>query len=129
MNRRSFFKALSWILLAPVAILSYLGIKKDKRAKKEKEIFVPKDIVDRQFFFESVIISKSGDQILFYSNKCTHLGCLIKQSEEGKYLCSCHGSQFNLKGVPLKGPATKPLLRLEHKFIPEKNGYLVIEKT
>jgi Rieske Fe-S protein len=129
MNRRSFFKILSWVFLIPISILSYLGIKKDRRTNNTKEIFVPQEIANKYEFYENIIISKSEDQIQFYSNKCTHLGCLIKQSEDGKYLCSCHGSQFDKSGIPLQGPATKPLKKLNYSFIPEKNGYLVIEKT
>lgn len=129
MNRRGFFKAFSWILLAPVAVLSYFGIIKDKKLHRSKEVFIPKDIAEKQVFYESVIIYKTNDQIKFYSNKCTHLGCRIRHTEDGKYLCSCHGSQFDDSGNPLKGPASKPLKQLNYSFIPEKNGYLVFEKA
>jgi len=44
------------------------------------------------------------------SAKCTHLGCTVafKQSEEIFY-CNCHGSEFNIDGKVLKGPAALPL--------------------
>lgn len=129
MNRRNFFKTLSWAFLIPITFLSYLGINKDKKQKQNKETFIPADLIEKQSFFKGVIITKVNNQLQFFSNKCTHLGCSINQSEDGKYLCSCHGSQFDTNGIPLKGPANKPLKKLSYSFIPEKNGYLVIEKA
>jgi len=44
------------------------------------------------------------------SAKCTHLGCTVsfKQAEDIFY-CNCHGSEFNIDGKVLKGPAALPL--------------------
>jgi cytochrome b6-f complex iron-sulfur subunit len=39
---------------------------------------------------------------------CTHLGCLVRQTEEG-YSCPCHGSQFAKDGTLLKSPAPRDL--------------------
>ena len=39
---------------------------------------------------------------------CTHLGCLIKQSQAG-FECPCHGSRFTTNGAVANGPATQPL--------------------
>ena len=46
---------------------------------------------------------------------CTHLGCTVKVQPAG-FACSCHGSQLNSNGYPVKGPATVSLkkLRVEH---------------
>ncbi len=44
------------------------------------------------------------------SAKCTHMGCTVAFEPTGDYfLCECHGSEFNIDGKVLKGPATKPL--------------------
>ncbi|MEZ4537588.1 MAG: Rieske 2Fe-2S domain-containing protein, partial [Cyanobacteriota/Melainabacteria group bacterium] len=47
------------------------------------------------------------------SAKCTHLGCTVgnKADNEGKILCPCHVSYFDIKtGVPNQGaPAEAPL--------------------
>ena len=44
------------------------------------------------------------------SAKCTHLGCTVafRQTEDIFY-CNCHGSEFNIDGKVLKGPAALPL--------------------
>jgi cytochrome b6-f complex iron-sulfur subunit len=39
---------------------------------------------------------------------CTHLGCLVRQSQAG-FECPCHGSQFAANGAVTNGPATQPL--------------------
>jgi len=44
------------------------------------------------------------------SAKCTHLGCTVAfQQAEEMLCCNCHGSEFNLDGRVLKGPAQLPL--------------------
>ena len=41
---------------------------------------------------------------------CTHLGCLYNWSDqENKFICPCHGSQFNLDGSYIQGPAPRSL--------------------
>jgi cytochrome b6-f complex iron-sulfur subunit len=39
---------------------------------------------------------------------CTHLGCAVSAVDWG-YLCPCHGSRFDPRGLVLRGPAVKPL--------------------
>jgi Rieske Fe-S protein len=54
---------------------------------------------------------------LLISAKCTHLGCTVASevNEEGKILCPCHISYFDVKtGAPDPGaPAKAPLPHLE----------------
>jgi cytochrome b6-f complex iron-sulfur subunit len=43
---------------------------------------------------------------------CTHLGCIFKWSpEEYKFICPCHGSQFEREGEFIQGPAPRGLDR------------------
>jgi len=43
---------------------------------------------------------------------CTHRQCLVAyKAAEHKIECPCHGSQFDLDGHVLKGPAPRPLER------------------
>lgn len=41
---------------------------------------------------------------------CTHLGCLYNwNNQEIKYICPCHGSQFEKEGTYILGPAPRDL--------------------
>lgn len=53
---------------------------------------------------------------VLYSAKCTHLGCtIINKVKDGKLLCPCHISHFDIKtGNVIDGPAPKPLLRIKY---------------
>jgi cytochrome b6-f complex iron-sulfur subunit len=37
---------------------------------------------------------------------CTHLGCVVPWNKaENKFMCPCHGSQYNTQGTVVRGPA------------------------
>ncbi|MCB2180211.1 Rieske (2Fe-2S) protein [bacterium] len=59
------------------------------------------------------------------SSTCTHLGCTINLGDE-KFDCPCHGSQFNLSGKVLQGPAASPLPGFEVTL--SNDGRLVIDR-
>lgn len=41
---------------------------------------------------------------------CTHLDCLFDwNQQEGKFICPCHGSQFDRNGTLISGPAPRSL--------------------
>ncbi|CAN6453314.1 unnamed protein product [Victoria cruziana] len=45
---------------------------------------------------------------------CTHLGCIVPWEEsENKFMCPCHGSQYDSQGKVVQGPAPQSL-RLAH---------------
>jgi cytochrome b6-f complex iron-sulfur subunit len=50
---------------------------------------------------------------------CTHLGCVVPwNASENKFICPCHGSQYNSQGKVVRGPA--PLsLALVHADVNE----------
>ncbi|KAJ6847172.1 cytochrome b6-f complex iron-sulfur subunit 2, chloroplastic [Iris pallida] len=56
---------------------------------------------------------------------CTHLGCVVPwNAAEKKFICPCHGSQYNNQGRVVRGPA--PLsLALAHVDIDVDNGRVV----
>lgn len=42
--------------------------------------------------------------------ECTHLGCLANWSQVArKFVCPCHGSEYDDQGTVLKGPAPRSL--------------------
>ena len=55
---------------------------------------------------------------------CTHLGCVVPwNASEDKFMCPCHGSQYNNEGKVVRGPA--PLsLALVHTNVEDDKVYL-----
>jgi cytochrome b6-f complex iron-sulfur subunit len=55
---------------------------------------------------------------------CTHLGCVVPWNKaENKFMCPCHGSQYNNQGKVVRGPA--PLsLALAH--VTDDNGKVTL---
>ena len=93
-------------------------------AKKER-VEIPNNLPNGISFINNTIINKNSNNMKAFSSKCSHLGCKINKVENDTFVCPCHGSKFNLDGIPQNGPATKPLHELE--IIKEKaTGDLVI---
>ena len=47
---------------------------------------------------------------LALSRRCTHLGCTVPWvAEEGRFICPCHASSFDLRGEVLSPPAPRAL--------------------
>lgn len=99
----------SFILIPIYFIYKYLKI--DKSAIKELKIDIGNINENSGILVEEeniVIRKKSDGKIDVISIKCTHLGCSTKYIN-GRFRCPCHGSEFDIDGIPIKGPATKPL--------------------
>ena len=47
-----------------------------------------------------------------FSNHCTHVGCPA-QATSGGFSCPCHGSQYDVQGNRIAGPAVRPLDRFQ----------------
>jgi cytochrome b6-f complex iron-sulfur subunit len=61
---------------------------------------------------KAIIISQpTAGQVTAFSAICTHMGCTVAPSADGKELdCPCHGSKYNATtGAVIGGPAPKPL--------------------
>jgi nitrite reductase/ring-hydroxylating ferredoxin subunit len=70
-------------------------------------------------FQEQRIALLRGQSGLFaISLVCTHLGCTVVVSGS-EISCPCHGSVFDREGRVVKGPADRPLIRLQ---IAEREG-------
>ena len=47
---------------------------------------------------------------------CTHLGCVVPwNAAENKFICPCHGSQYNNQGRVVRGPA--PLVSHQYSVV------------
>jgi len=77
-------------------------------------------------FFENFIVVKQNETTTVLSSHCTHLGCKINKIENGRLVCPCHGSEYDLEGKVLKGPAYKNLEKLRSK-ISEDGSHIKIE--
>jgi len=54
------------------------------------------------------LIVSEDQQIASYGLNavCTHLGCVVPwNASENKFICPCHGSQYNNEGKMVRGPA------------------------
>jgi cytochrome b6-f complex iron-sulfur subunit len=63
-----------------------------------------------------IVIRTSQTEVAAFSSRCTHAGCEIDLPVDGRMICSglCgHGSQFNLSGENVSGPAPSPLERIQ----------------
>jgi Rieske Fe-S protein len=69
-----------------------------------------------------VAVVQSGAELYALSLVCSHLGCTVNVAST-ELVCPCHGSVFNRRGEPLKGPAKEPLQRL---VVQERGGILVV---
>lgn len=108
-NRRTFLR------LAVAAIVSIIGIVWNKFTMnhvRQMERTVRSFPLNKNktvaFVGDFIVINKNKPTIVL-SAKCTHLGCTINKAENGRLLCPCHGSEFDLEGKVIKGPAYKNL--------------------
>ena len=57
-------------------------------------------------------ISNTEEGVVALYKVCTHLGCLYNfNTQQNKFLCPCHGSQFQPDGSYIQGPASRSLDR------------------
>jgi cytochrome b6-f complex iron-sulfur subunit len=54
-----------------------------------------------------IVVTEDKDIAAFGINAiCTHLGCVVPWNvAENKFMCPCHGSQYNNEGKVVRGPA------------------------
>eukprot|EP00246_Nothoceros_aenigmaticus_P013982 TRINITY_DN5119_c0_g1_i1.p1 TRINITY_DN5119_c0_g1~~TRINITY_DN5119_c0_g1_i1.p1 ORF type:complete len:231 (-),score=16.42 TRINITY_DN5119_c0_g1_i1:292-984(-) len=54
-----------------------------------------------------LVVENDGTLATFGINAvCTHLGCVVPwNAAENKFICPCHGSQYNNQGQVVRGPA------------------------
>lgn len=59
---------------------------------------------------------KSQSEWVVRSGICTHAGCRVMQGlgSNGGFLCPCHGSEFDIFGKVLRGPARENLPTAPH---------------
>lgn len=62
----------------------------------------------------AIILRLGEDTVIAFSQKCTHLGCVVYWDPDHTRLeCPCHEGIFNLEGRPVAGPPERPLARIQ----------------
>ncbi len=55
---------------------------------------------------------------------CTHLGCVVPwNANENKFMCPCHGSQYNNEGKVVRGPAPLSLALVNANVTDDKVAF------
>jgi cytochrome b6-f complex iron-sulfur subunit len=73
-------------------------------------------------------IANSDKGVMALYKVCTHLGCLYNwNNQEGKFICPCHGSQFQLNGTYIQGPAPRSLDRFLVQVVDSNSGDVLAE--
>jgi cytochrome b6-f complex iron-sulfur subunit len=53
-------------------------------------------------------LTRQGGEFKAFYQVCTHLGCLLRETEDG-FACPCHGSSFDANGVLISSPAPRDM--------------------
>jgi nitrite reductase/ring-hydroxylating ferredoxin subunit len=63
----------------------------------------------------AMLVHLPGGDLRAYSQKCTHLGCVVFwQAEEDRLYCPCHEGVFDPStGAAVAGPPDRPLARID----------------
>ena len=75
-------------------------------------------------------LSNTEQGLMALYKVCTHLGCLYNwNSQEGKFICPCHGSQYQANGTYIQGPAPRSLDRFVVQAVDPNSGDILVEST
>lgn len=55
-----------------------------------------------------IFVCRDREGVYAISAVCTHLGCIVRRSEQG-FACPCHGSRYDARGRVVRGPAPRDL--------------------
>lgn len=122
-SRRKFIKGVVFVLASIFFLWRFLfpRLSQNKTVLRVAKAVIPPGgaLVFRK---SRVAIIRKGDDIYALNLVCTHLGCTVNVTPK-KLICPCHGSVFGRGGEVLKGPADRPLERLEVK---ERGEFIVV---
>lgn len=123
-SRRNFLKAIALALVPAGMLWRYLTPRTVKR--RTVAVRVQRADLPAQgalvYGDERLALLREGEVIYALSLVCTHLGCSVTITADG-LACPCHGSRFDRQGGVLRGPADRPLARLEFA---EHNGIIEV---
>ncbi|MCL4464876.1 MAG: ubiquinol-cytochrome c reductase iron-sulfur subunit [Chloroflexi bacterium] len=85
----------------------------DAEPKEFRVAFQPEDRAAGYRIITGVFVIRRGEEILAFSNTCTHMGCSVRWlAWRQQILCPCHGGMYDRWGQLMGGPpaADLPLL-------------------
>jgi cytochrome b6-f complex iron-sulfur subunit len=75
-------------------------------------------------------LSNTDAGVLALYKVCTHLGCIYNWDEQQfRFLCPCHGSQFEKNGTYIAGPAPRSLDRFAMQSVDPVTGEVLAESA
>lgn len=128
-SRRKFLNRILAVFSIPFLYFWYKTVTMSSFLERGKMKIIPlTGIPEGISFYDEVIIHKKGDEISVFSARCSHLGCTINRHQNDRLICPCHGSEYSVEGLVLKGPSSRPLEKL-HCEIDAASGNLLINPT
>jgi len=94
---------------------------------EQKERKFPYSMNQKVAFFDNYIVINHNEKLTVFSSHCTHLGCKIQNIENGRLVCPCHGSEYDLDGNAIKGPAFKSLTKVPAQLSADNTTIEIID--
>ncbi len=116
-TRRTFFKIAVLAIAAFFVFIWNKLILQHLNTIQHSKTVVPFNKNKVVSFYDNYIVVNQNETTTVLSTRCSHLGCKINELENGKLVCPCHGSEYDLNGKVLKGPAFKNLEVIPSKVI------------
>ncbi|MGK9369877.1 ubiquinol-cytochrome c reductase iron-sulfur subunit [Melioribacter sp. Ez-97] len=127
MTRRKFFETANKIFGFFLILLGVFTAEDKKKKSAGEKIIIPENLNEGFNFIGNVIVVKQSKTLVAFEARCTHLGCLLNRNTGNKIVCNCHGSEYNINGEAIKGPAVKSLNKLViHTDKKSKNLYVYV---
>ncbi|MBT8461625.1 MAG: ubiquinol-cytochrome c reductase iron-sulfur subunit [Gemmatimonadetes bacterium] len=137
-SRRSFLSRL-WLGLGGLAIAEYVWLMVEFLRPRPDPLEAAGVLVAgpvEQFELDSVTAFPAGrfyltrladGGFLAVSRECTHLGCTVPwMADEGRFVCPCHSSAYDIRGDVLSPPAPRALdlhpVRIENGIVKVDTG-------
>jgi cytochrome b6-f complex iron-sulfur subunit len=137
-SRRSFLSRL-WLGLGGLAIAEYVWLMVEFLRPRPDPSEAAGVLVAgpvEQFDLDSVTAFPAGrfyltrltdGGFLAVSRECTHLGCTVPwMADEGRFVCPCHSSAYDIRGDVLSPPAPRALdlhpVRIENGIVKVDTG-------
>lgn len=97
-----------------------------REGQKKKKV-ISREIETGINYFDDFIIVKDKDTLSILKSECTHLGCKVRPSNDGNFVCPCHGSKFDKAGNVINGPANFSLKKLKYDLLKSNDEIIVYD--